>query len=401
VLDFCFAQKGEPFRVIQHQDDSPTDQSISVNYSNDKMDANLSIAPQGILFESEIYPSKELKYENGTLTIDGVHDPFGLIFYFLTNYSEYFNQDRDQHDRFKSVNHPLVKLGLNTTPVVDLLIKQIWEQIGLDYSKVQKGFEIVPTFDIDIAWAYKERPFLRAIGAAFKGGSILERIQVMSGAKKDPYDTFEEIQRIADDFEKTRGFVLLGDYGPYDKNIPWNNSNYQLLINQLSKNLELGIHPSYKSYGDQHQIKIEKSRLEQIVDRKIVASRQHFLRLKIPNTYHDLIDVGLNHDHSMGFADNIGFRSGTSFSYPFFNLINNHSTTFMIHPFVYMDSAFKDYLKLDVRQSMDKMNQIMQQVKEVGGQFSFIWHNSSIHDQGEWKGWKILLNQTLAAGYEK
>ena len=398
VLDFCFAQKGESYRIIQNQDNWQTDEAFTINYSNDNLDAALTIHPQGILFESDIYPSKELKYENDELTIDGVNDSFGLIFYFLTNYREYFNQDRDQHDRFKSANHPLVKLGLNQIPVVDQLVKEIWKKIGLDYAKVQKGFEIVPTFDIDIAWAYKERPLLRTIGAVFKGGQMSDRIQVLSGRKKDPYDTFDEIERVAREFDKTHCFILLGDYGPYDKNIPWDNQNYQELIRQLSGKMKVGIHPSYQSYGDQNQIKIERTRLEKIVGHEINNSRQHFLRLKVPTTYQQLKASGLNHDYSMGFADEIGFRSGTSFPFLFFDLLKNQVTDLTIHPFAYMDSALKDYLKRDVDQSILQVKRLIKEVRDVGGQFAFIWHNSSINDSGEWKGWKKLLDETLAVG---
>lgn len=67
----------------------------------------------------------------------------------------------------------------------------------------------------------------------------------------------------------------------------------------------------------------------------------------------------------------------------------------MIQPFVYMDSALKDYLNYSPEKAQETVQFLMSEVKEVGGQFSFIWHNSSIHDTGEWKGWKTVLDQTI------
>ena len=42
--------------------------------------------------------------------------------------------------------------------------------------------------------------------------------------------------------------------------------------------------------------------------------------------------------------------------------------------------------------------QLLEEVKSVGGEFIMIWHNSSIHDTGEWKGWKTVLDYTIDEG---
>ena len=395
VLDFCFLQKGVPYEIIQRKDQWEKRPEKTINYSHEALEAELTIKPQGILFETEIYPSKIIESTKDKLMLDGVPDQFGLILYFLTSYCEYFNQERDAHERYPSKLHPLVRLGFNHIPVVDQLVKEIWDTVGLDYERVKNQFQLIPTFDIDIAWAYKQRSLLRTIGGAIKGGKPFERIQVLAGSKKDPYDTFDAILEIGKHYRSTRCFILLGDYGKYDKNIHWENKAYQDLINSLNDAVNLGIHPSYGAFENMDQVRTEKNRLREIINEEITASRQHFLRLKIPDTYHTLIAAGIQEDYSMGFADNIGFRAGTSFPYPFFDLKTNQKTTLMIHPFVYMDSAIKDYLNWDIETGIEEIQSLKEKVAEVGGQFIFIWHNSSIHNSGEWKGWSALLDQTL------
>lgn len=395
ALDFCFKDKGVDYQLIQNKSEWDESSTQSINYTSEPLTADLQIYPQGILFESDIYPSKKLDYNNGEFLLDGVCDELGIIFFLLTNYFEYFNQDRDQHDRYQSKNHPLVKLNKHTEPVVDQLVKDIWGKLGLEYETVAKGFKLQPTFDIDIAWAYKERPLKRAIGGAIKGGKPIERLQVLAGSKKDPYDTFDSIKNIAANHKETTCFYLLGDYGPYDKNIAWDNKAYQSLINEMDQSILSGIHPSYQSYLDSNQIKVEKKRLEIITKKQINRSRQHFLRLSIPRSYKLLIDVGINNDYSMGFADNVGFRSGTSFPYSFFDLTKNEKTSLIVHPFAYVDSAFKDYLKLTAEESIPLMKEMKSKIKEVGGTFCFIWHNSSIHNTGEWSEWRAVLDKTL------
>jgi hypothetical protein len=193
-------------------------------------------------------------------------------------------------------------------------------------------------------------------------------------------------------------FILLGDWGKFDKNIHWENDNFGQLIKMLDKRCELGIHPSYASHLQFDKIKNEIERLEKIIGHEIPQSRQHFLRLRFPETYYLLIKAGVTKDYSMGFADEVGFKAGTSFPFYFFDLNANIQTSLMIQPFMYMDSALKDYLKYSPEKAQETVQLLIKEVKEVGGEFCFIWHNSSIHDKGEWNGWKEILDFTLNVG---
>ncbi|MDG1913336.1 MAG: polysaccharide deacetylase family protein [Crocinitomix sp.] len=400
VLDFCFTEKGQKYQLISTAEEWRKLPVKCINYSNQELECLLQIDPQGMLFESEIYQCKALSLSDGNIKIDGVSDDFGVIFYLLSRYKSYFSQNLDTHGRLTAEQNILVQFGLNKTAIVDRKVKSIWEKINLDYTTVQNGFKYIPTFDIDIAWAYKHRKFIRSVGAMLKGKKPIERFKVFAGVMKDPYDTYAQIRDIASKTEEIISFTLLGDWGKYDKNIHWENFSYGSLIRGLNLAGGLGIHPSYASYLNKDQVAIEINRLEKITGHEIRKSRQHFLRLKIPETYKSLIEVGIEHDYSMGFADNIGFRAGTSFRFHYFDLIANKSTPLWVHPFTYMDSAMKDYLKLNPDQAKATIDELMLEVKSVGGQFISIWHNSSIHNRGEWKGWKAVLDYTVEKGLD-
>lgn len=401
VLDFCFKAKGKEYKIIDAVDAWEISKHNHINYSNLELDADINIPPQGILFESEIYANNSLEIKGNQLLMDGVYDKFGLIFYFLTQYESYEASQFDEHGRELSHNHPLVKLNLQKTPVVDRLVMEIWEELGLDYSEIAEGYSFTPTFDIDVAWAYKHRSFIRSIGATLKGKQPLERIQVMMGLKKDPYDTYDLIREIATKTERIFCFILLGDWGKFDKNIHWENNAYGSLIRGLNLEGEVGIHPSYDSYLNRTKVANERKRLANITGHKIDQSRQHFLRVKVPTTYEVLQDVGIKSDYSMGFADNIGFKAGTAFPFYFFNLRKNKVGKLKIHPFMYLDGALKDYLKLAPEEGLKEVKSLINEVKIVGGDFNFIWHNSSIHNQGEWKNWQAVLMETVEFGISK
>jgi len=393
VLDFCFANKGIAYNVLTNEQELDV---CHINYSSRPIESSVQIHAQGILFESEIYENKSITCNaKGELEIDGVADSFGIVFYLLSRYEEHFNKSKDKHDRFIADNNVLVQNKLQKRPIVDLLVKDFWEKLNLDYTLIRNQFKIAPTFDIDVAWAYKNRTFTRTLGAAIKGKNLSERLSVLSGKAKDPYDTYEDIIEIGNKFDTTRCFILLGDWGPYDKNIHWENDAYNTLINKLNEDIKIGIHPSYNSFLSPEKIEKEQKRLEKITSEKITESRQHFLRMKFPETYQILLQNKIENDYSMGFADQIGFRAGTSFSYFYFDLNTNCQTTLKIHPFAYMDSALKDYLKLTIEDAFEEVERLIKEVKLVGGTFSFIWHNSSINNKGEWKGWKSLLDYSI------
>lgn len=398
VLDFCFREKGEEYTVITSKDEWNLLENRHVNYSNQAIISVLQIIPEGILFESEIHVRKQLGYVDGTLKIDGVADLFGVIFYLLSRYEAYFNLNSDGHGRITANNNTLVNLELHHQVVVDRRVKELWQQLNLDYAIVTEKYSLVPTFDIDVAWAYKQRKFIRSVGAVLKGKKPFERIKVLTGIKKDPYDTYAEIREIAAKTEEIICFVLLGDWGKYDKNIHWQNEAYGSLIRGLNLEGEVGIHPSYASHLNMDKVQEEIRRLEEITGHEINLSRQHFLRLQIPETYQILSKLNIADDFSMGFADQAGFRAGTCFPFHFFDLKHNRKTTLKIHPFAYMDSALKDYLNLSPDAAMRLIESLLCEVKAVGGAFHFVWHNSSIHNTGEWKGWKAVLDFTVKTG---
>lgn len=399
VLDFCFKSKGEDWVIVTSMGKwEDILDGVRINYSREEnLDSDLHIEPQGLLFHSGIEKVDLTinEQEGNRIELNGSEDPFSIIFYLLSRMEEYIDEDRDEHDRMKASNHSLVKLGRHKEPVCDDLTKKLWETLQLDYSGILGRFEAVPSFDIDVAWAYKHKGFLRTFGAYVKSDNKKERLSIIRNKEHDPYDTYSTIHEIAARVDRIICFALLGDWSKYDKNIHWKNDKLGSLLRGLNAAGGMGIHPSYQSHLDPTKINTEKQRLEEIVGHGIHKSRQHFLRLRMPETYKMLLAADLNRDYSMGFADQIGFRAGTSFPYQWFDLDANTETDLLVFPFVYMDSALKDYLNLSPLEARLEVEELIDNVEDVGGLFMFIWHNHSINDLDEWKGWKMLLDYTM------
>lgn len=399
VLDFAFKDKGEEYQLCSSSEEFNQSKQFKLNYSELELDADYHISPSGVLEESTIDSELRLEAEEGVLMLRGASDELSIIFYLLSRYEEYVKTEKDEHGRFAATNADLKKLGLLKRPVCDELVMELWQRLGLDYSEVLKRFECVPSFDIDVAWAYKGRPLWRTLGGMVKNVGD-GRLRVLLNREKDPYDTYSDIITYSALVDRIICFALLSDYGPKDKNIPWDNFEYQSLLRGLNSSGGMGIHPGYNSFLKAGKQKIETERLEEIVGHEVVKSRFHYLRFQLPESYEILIENGIKKDYSMGFADDIGFRAGTSFPFNFYNLNKESITDLLVFPFVYMDSSLKDQLKLTPQQASQEVKQLIQNVSKAGGLFMCIWHNHSINNQGEWKGWKSVLDDTVKTSLE-
>jgi hypothetical protein len=222
-----------------------------------------------------------------------------------------------------------------------------------------------------------------------------ERKLVLHGTVKDPYDTYDYILSIADRGFSVNMFWLLGDYAKYDKNVTFKDARHQRLIRKMALKTTVGIHPSYKSNSYEYFLLNEKERLESILNQLVEHSRQHFLKLKLPATYHSISTMGIKHDYTMGYADQVGFRAGTARSFSWFDLRKNSISNLTIHPFAYMDGTLQEYLKLTPSESKLIIASLFEEVKNYGGDFQMIWHNETIGEYGKWKGWKEVLEFTL------
>jgi hypothetical protein len=261
---------------------------------------------------------------------------------------------------------------------------------------------IRPTFDIDNAYAYQLkfgwRRWMSVARDILKGDKfrIVERKLVLRGSSKDPYDTYDYILSIAKRGFQVNMFWLLGDYAKYDKNISFKNLRHQRLIRKMNRTTTVGIHPSYKSNSYEFYLLNEKERLEVILNNMVEHSRQHFLKLKIPLTYPSISSMGIKHDYTMGYAEQYGFRAGTARPFKWFDLTKNKVSDLTIHPFAYMDGTLNEYMNLSPEEAKERITKLYHEVERFGGDFVFIWHNETIGDYGKWKGWKAVLEHTLA-----
>jgi len=331
------------------------------------------------------------------------YDPFSAAFFMLSRYEEYLPHRRDQYDRFNAEDSLAKREGFLKTAVVDrwfIHIKTLFQEKYPQLSFKKHHYQYLLTLDIDNAYAYKQKGLVRNIGAMIR--SLLNadfqelrlQAQVILRKKSDPFDSYNYLKNIQKRYNiRPIYFFLLADYGLNDKNISHQNRHFQSLIKSIADYAEVGIHPSFGSNYKAAKLRDEIDRLERITKRDIHKSRQHFLKLHLPDTYRRLVEEDIHEDYSMGYASELGFRAGAAFSYPFYDLDEEVELKLMVKPFMAMDATLRYYLKLEGEAAFEQIKPIIDECKAVHGNFVSLWHNESLGSSKEWSGWRELFEK--------
>jgi hypothetical protein len=321
-------------------------------------------------------------------------DIFQECFFHLSRIEEYNTGNRDEHGRYIPENRDYTKPWVN---IRAMELRRKLQQLYPTLTFQDRKFKIISTIDIDSAWCFKNKAPMIQWGGLFRdifllrSRRVIARLQVMLGAR-DPFDVYDWLIH----FHENSGiglhfFWLLADAGAYDKNIYWNHPAQAELINKLASKYPVAIHPSYDAAYNSKLLNTEKNRLEIILYKKNVqVSRQHFLRMSLPETYRMLLAEGILEDHTMGFPDRPGFRAGICTPFNWFDMEANKETHLRIVPFAYMDGAFKHYMNISPQEAEGIIANLAKEAKAVNGQMVSLWHNESLSDFVSWKGWRSV-----------
>jgi hypothetical protein len=408
-----------PYHITTNIDEFQSSDLPKFIYGEKAFSDDIFIRSHGLLFERGVENLSLEPFEyKGSKAFFPVYDkasyfsfdPFSAIFYLVSRYEEYQPFVRDEHGRFTAHLSKSYELGILDKPLVDIWAMEIKKMLQEKYKGIsftERKYRFIPTYDIDSAYAYSNKGLVRTIGRYLMDMKdlnwfdISERTKVLFGGKEDPFDTFD----LQINYQKKYNlhpiyFILFARYGRFDKNINIRNKHFRFLIKQLADYATLGIHPSYFSTENPEYLAYEISKLSEVLNQDVSRSRQHFLRLILPDTYRNLLDYDITADFSMGYAALPGFRAGTCSTYNFYDLDMEEETKLRIHPFAVMDGTLKDYMQLTPADAIGQIRYLIDEVKKVKGTFISLWHNESLSEQKRWKGWRRVYEELLemAAG---
>lgn len=379
-----------------------------INYTPQRITSNeLWISPYGLLSEKNIRHQQIVCFEwNGLKAFFRTNGdvPFDILsasFYLISRYEEYLPYVTDEYGRYAYTNSLAFKENFLHLPLINLWIKELENLLSYRFSSFgisQPSVTYIPTYDIDIAYCYQHKGWVRnALGlgkniVTFNIKQIKERAAVLSNKQPDPYDVYTWLDVLHEQTKvKPFYFFLLAEKAKlYDKNINPGNEAMHELIKQHLALYKVGIHPSWQSGDDEKLLKHEIDLLGNISKKDVTISRQHYIRMRFPETYQKLIANGIKEDFSMGYGSVNGFRASTCNAFLWYDLKSEQPSHLLIHPFCFMDANAYFEQKLTVEQASNELQQYFDIVKSTGGEMITIFHNNFLTQQKQWIKWRDM-----------
>ena len=383
-----------------------------INYCNQAIsDKEVWIKPVSLLYEEEIKPQEIncfnwLKHTSfyKVEDCDFPFDIFAAAFYLITRYEEYLPHEKDMYGRFAHQNSMAFKQNFLQLPLVNIWLSELKKIIENLFPSVQLTppvFRFIPTYDIDIAFSYLHKGFKRNAGGFIsqvmkgKWSLAMERIQVLLRKKSDPFNCYDWLNEL----HKQHGmqpiyfFLLAQKNIGYDKNILPEKPAMMQLIKDHSAEYAVGIHPSWQSGDDEENLKKEINLLCKMTSMNISKSRQHFIRMTLPETYQKIIQQGISDDYSMGYGSINGFRASYCLPYKWYDLSQEKTTNLIIHPFCYMDANSYYEQHFTPEQVLVEMKHYYEITKQINGELITIWHNHFLGTDKMFEGWKEVYEE--------
>lgn len=383
-----------------------------INYSDEKLSGSLSVFPCGLLHESGISERMPETGEWNSLPVffitsadaDIPFDIFAASFYLVSRYEEYNSHNRDEHGRYRASASLASRKGFLGLPLADLWARELAKQLVRKFKFLtvrRNEFSSFVTFDLDQPFAYAGKGLLRSVGGMIrdlgrKRGHAGERYKTVAMGEKDPYDVFDYVFETLDRSPvPARFFLPVGDHSRFDRNPHWKSSEYEELVKRIKSKYPVGIHPSYFAADDAERLKKEMRRLNETSGAAVDASRFHYLRLFLPASYLHLLEAGIKGDYSMGYAEEPGFRAGTSRPYRFYDLSSDKETSLIVFPFQVMDATLFQYKHMGPDEAWKVIKDLIDVTRKAGGVFSTIWHNTTLLDNEYGHQWRRVFEDML------
>ncbi|QUY45033.1 polysaccharide deacetylase family protein [Acaryochloris marina S15] len=347
-------------------------------------------------------------------------DIFGSTFFMLTRYEEVVKPERDIHNRFPASASLAYQENFLVRPIVNEYIEILWHCMLLLWPRLERrhhSFQIYVSHDVDEPFRYAfsgpQRLLKRCVGDIVRrkspralAKSIQSWLSVKQGnLKSDPCNVFDFIMQVSEQQGLKSAFYFIADHtchpidGDYDLSHPVMRS---LLSEIHQRGHEIGLHTSFNTYQDQPQTQQEVDILKTIcaeehITQKQWGGRQHCLRWSTPKTWQNLNNSGLDYDTTLSFAEHIGFRCGTCFEFPVFNLLTSQSLQLYERPLIVMEATVLQEksmnLKISSGEAFKAINSMKMTCHLFSGNFTLLWHNSHLTTSEE----KDLYQQILVS----
>ncbi|MEN6327040.1 MAG: polysaccharide deacetylase family protein [Syntrophomonas sp.] len=359
---------------------------------------------------------------NGYLTENGQElymglDIFGSAFFMLTRYEEYVKPDRDRYDCFPASASLSYQEGFLDRPIINEYLEILWWCLTYLWPGIKRKnryFRMIVTHDVDV-------PFAQAFSGVQKlirncGGDLLIRKSAKNAFnrliswqavkrgkyRKDVNYTFDGLMDISEknSIRSAFYFKTACTNTIYDDIYSIDHKYMRQLLRDIhGRGHEIGLHPSYETYKNPAQTKAEFKKLLEVCDEEGIhqnhwGGRQHYLRWQVPITWRNWAAAGLDYDSTLGFNEYYGFRCGICYEFPVFDLEKHNTIQLTERPLIVMEeSVFEQrHIMFNYSKAFEAMNEMKKCCQRYSGDFTILWHNSSLYNDELWELYKSIIS---------
>ena len=280
-------------------------------------------------------------------------------------------------DRYQRFPHYFSKHRNILEPEVSKFL--IDDGLNLEYPEDRK-FAVCLTHDIDAVYPSKLSAMHGAAKSLMQYQTKNAFKMLFSNVNKNwnPWWNFKDIVALEEKYgaKSSFYFLTLGG-GDLDFNFTVEDLEQELRY-IIDNGWEVGLHGGHEAYNNLDRINEGKERLENVIGKKVIGYRNHYLRFKVPDTWGLLSKSGFKYDTTFGYADCVGFRNGMCHPFKPYNLNTNEEIDILEIPLTIMDGTLFDYMKLDLEGAWKITKMLIDTVERYNGVVTVLWHNTQM-----------------------
>ena len=252
----------------------------------------------------------------------------------LSREEEYGDSNLDKYGRFDHDKSFLVQNELDESPIIDELILDVIKQLNLNRKNIWpegKKAAVCLTHDVD---HFDGRSFIilrklwwhfHALKSLVKrhfeiSKKYLNKIRRWGDSNYDPVYAFNKWMALEDKYGFRSTFFFFGLRHALSREgrlYSYSNERVRKTIRLLYRNgWDIGLHAGYFQNLKLDSLRKQKMNLENAIDEEIFGCRQHYLRVRFPESWKLYEKAGFLYSTNMAWGGGKqGFRAGTCFPY--------------------------------------------------------------------------------------
>lgn len=297
-------------------------------------------------------------------------------FFWLSGAAEILHGTKDAMGRYKFAGSLIEKHQLTATPLVNLwfniLVDALKEMGHVLESKWNPS--ILLSHDIDVIHkGWKEDAFF-----AFKKGRVYDGVKALFNAiSGGHWNNLKSMHHALMEEGIQSSYYFISEQGQHG---PVENADYSL--KEISEEFaylkangaEVGLHATNEAHLEEQSLLQQKEK----IPGPVLGGRYHYLRYDPYLSPSVLQAVGLTYDSSVGFAEQIGFRSLCCTPYFLFDWKEIKTTNVLEFPLVIMDRSLagRQYMNLSPEQAEKEAIALLTQWEYLKPAVGLLWHNN-------------------------